>query len=407
MNAPAAPPPVAAAPSIRWPRVFAVLLLLLLFAEVGARTFIAVWAQQPYRTLSLYRWSPYGLVRNNPNVTSPKFRISPNGFRNPEVFTREKPKGTLRVLMMGGSVLYAGLGGPVTVGDRVGSDETIAQFLRDRLRADPALAGVDIEVINAGVNFNRIAEISTSYLAEYVFWNPDVVIVCGSANNFWIEWPRAGTNPLQAAHPWKGEFDRIVNERTAASWLEGTVQVAADHLASLGMLMKAMQKAIDLTTAKVSQHALVRPQGGAVQYASAAETEAIARDYFGFTDAVVATARTHGQDVAFVWEPFLGALGGVKPMSADEQRIYDAVKPSDPRAIEYQVQSKARLASHFDSAAVPFIDPEPALGQNPSTVFIDYLHYTSEGNDFIAGVIFDRMRPVFEARAAAIRAQGE
>src|SRR3954464_13760551 len=142
---------------LRWWRVIALLVVLLFLTECFARAYVWFWAGKPYRSMATYEWSPYGLVRNNPDLTSPHFQIDRNGFRNTEVFERQKPPRTYRVLLLGGSVLYAGLANIYLREEgRVDSSSTIAQYLQQSLAQDPELRDIRIEVINAAVNFNRI-----------------------------------------------------------------------------------------------------------------------------------------------------------------------------------------------------------------------------------------------------------
>src|SRR5689334_20735867 len=96
---------------VRWGRVFAALAVLVLVAELASQALIYVYAGKPFQSLSVYRWSAYGLVRNNPSLTSPGFEISKSGFRSIDDYQKKKPAGTLRVLLLGGSVLYSGLAG--------------------------------------------------------------------------------------------------------------------------------------------------------------------------------------------------------------------------------------------------------------------------------------------------------
>lgn len=56
---------------------------------------------------------------------------------------------------------------------------------------------------------------------------------------------------------------------------------------------------------------------------------------------------------------------------------------------------------------VPLVDPLEELKHHQGTVFIDYLHYTRSGNEFMAGVIHDQLRDVFRARAEELRRSGE
>src|SRR5215217_1854002 len=94
---------------IRWGRIWGLLVLSLLVVELMCQTYVYFWAGERFRSFHKQVWSPYGLVRNNPELTLPGFHHNRNGFRNLQDFTREKPKHTLRVMMLGGSTLYSGI----------------------------------------------------------------------------------------------------------------------------------------------------------------------------------------------------------------------------------------------------------------------------------------------------------
>ena len=228
-------------------RALAIAGAALLLTEAVAQAIVFGFSGRPFDSLSNYTWAPYGLVRNNPALNSDHFNINRNGFRAPRDFTPDKPERTLRVMLMGGSVLYSGLGGPATLADRYGrvdSNETIAPYLEAMLRADPAFAGVRIEVINAAVNFNRITEISSAYLADYVHWRPDFVVVHGSVNNFSAPRLRgdfaAGRTPLQAWHPWRGEFERLSNNYGPTALVERGWRMLSEHSAAAALARKVL-----------------------------------------------------------------------------------------------------------------------------------------------------------------------
>lgn len=396
---------------IRWGRVVAVALVVALAAELASQVFLYAWAGERFRSLSFYRWSPYGLVRNNPDLSSPDFKISDDGFRNVRRFSKNKPPGTLRVLMMGGSTLYSGIGGPAVLESegRVDSGSTIAQYLERDLRADPALAGLEVEVINAAVNFNRVPEVTTAYLGEWIYWEPDVVVVCGSANNVWSGVPGSQEilerrHMFQGPHPWAEEFERTVNERSLRSAFESVVRVAETHLASVALLRKISTVSIDRVWRRTLASRLAAPAAGdAPAEAGEQEVALYFRDYAAYSDAMVAAAKRHGQAIAFFWEYFLGNLEGIKPLSDAEASIYPAVaRPESGRA--YNFAFRDLLRASLTAQEVPLVDPLEELKRHDGTVFIDYLHYTRSGNEFMAGVIHDQLRELFHTRAHALRA---
>jgi hypothetical protein len=403
---------------VRWHRIWGLLLLALLIIELVSQVFVYRWAGERFKTFEKYHWSAYGLVRNNPELTSPEFKINANGFRNSRTFTREKPANTLRVLMLGGSVLYSGLGRVWMEGvQRVDSDSTIAQFLERDLRNDPALAGLNIEVINAAVNYNTIVEVSTAYITEYAFWSPDVVIVCGSANNFGYMARRGQISErtfiIQQPHAWRSEFERIANRRSLGSLAERAVLTLENHFASVAVAKKGTVKALDKAIELDGRFAFTNRAAAPDQVASAApaswdEYDQYVSEYEGYADAIIAVAKRHDQETAFFWEYFLGHMGGIKPLSEVEKKLYLPNRlPSYELDRQFDFHARDKLAEYFPSRGVAFIDPLDELKQYQGTVFIDYLHYTKEGNEFMAKVMFDQMQDVFHTRAKRVQVEGQ
>jgi hypothetical protein len=395
---------------IRWGRVFGLLLLSLLIVEAASQLYVYAWAGERFRSFHKQTWSPYGLVRNNPDLTLPGFHHNRNGFRNLRDFKQQKPPNTLRVIMLGGSTLYSGIASThVSGAERVDSDATAAQFLEEELRADPALEGMNVEVINAAVNFNRIVEISGGYLAEYAHWQPDVVIVFGSANNFNVSMPERGEvlrreYGVQPDHAWKSEFDRAANRKTFLAMSEHAVLYLEDNLAGVALAKKGLTSAIDDAFALSQAHSLARKPAPPRTYADREECDLYVNEYLGYADALVAAAKRNGQDVAFFWEYFLRHLGGIRPFSAREQAVYNKIRRGQSREeIDFNFYARDRLAQFCDERGVTFLNPLDVLKTNRETVFIDYLHYTKEGNRAMARFIYEQMKETFHRRAQMVR----
>ena len=399
---------------IRWGRVFGLLLLALLVVEAASQVYVYAWAGERFRSFHKQTWSPYGLVRNNPDLTLPGFHHNRNGFRNLKDFERQKPPDTLRVIMLGGSTLYSGIASTHVAGaERVDSDATAAQFLEEELRADPSLRGVKVEVINAAVNFNRIVEISGGYLAEYAHWQPDVVIVFGSANNFNVSMPERGEvrgrkYGVQPDHAWKSEFDRAANRKTFLAMSEHAVLYLEDNLASVALARKGLTSAIDDAFALSQARSFARKPAPPRTYADREECDLYVDEYLGYADALVVAAKRNDQDVAFFWEYFLRHLGGVRPFSAGEQAVYDKIRRGQSREeIDFNFYARDRLAEFCGERGVTFLNPLDVLKTNRETLFIDYLHYTKEGNRAMARFIHGQMKETFSRRAQMIRERAQ
>jgi hypothetical protein len=52
---------------------------------------------------------------------------------------------------------------------------------------------------------------------------------------------------------------------------------------------------------------------------------------------------------------------------------------------------------------VTFLNPLDVLKTNRETLFIDYLHYTKEGNRAMARFIYEQLKETFRRRAQMVR----
>ena len=130
---------------------------------------------------------------------------------------------------------------------------------------------------------------------------------------------------------------------------------------------------------------------------AAEERQAYVQLYASYADAMVAAARRAKQGIVFVWEPGLAPMEGVKPLSDEERWLLPYADGTPEKTAQFEA---SRQAFHrlFDEAGVPVIDPTEALKTHPATVFIDYVHYTPDGNRFVAEVAYKQLRDMLLTR---------
>lgn len=117
------------------------------------------------------------------------FDINQRGFRDERDFSYAKPAGRKRIVSLGDSF---------TIGYEVAVEATFSRVLQDELRA----AGLDVEVINAGVSGYSNAEECLLLERELFKYDPDVVVVSYYVNDS-IDNTRTGLFGLD-------EHDRLV-----------------------------------------------------------------------------------------------------------------------------------------------------------------------------------------------------
>ena len=373
-------------------RGLAIFLCAAFWIELVLQVGIYQWSGKPFSSLQPYVWSPYGLVRNNPRLNSPGYTIDASGFREVREYSQVKPPNTLRVMLVGGSVLYAGLGGanPLPGVPRVTSAQTISQYLTKELQAAPACKDRKIEVINAAVNYNRISELAPAYLNEYINWGPDLVIVGSSLNNF------AGgitpTSRLLGKHPWEAEFQRLVNDSGLPSTVEVVIRRISDNFATVAVARKLIQK-ISYYLAPKNSTAKMRTKDGLKRTEEKNTPELNARNldrFASYANAMLGAAEIRKQKMIFFWEHDLWHSASFKPLSDDEILL----QKLNPNALEenpFYWQQLEWVRKFLERHGSTLLDPQSEMSGFSGTVFIDYGHYTAGGNAFMAGVIAKRL----------------
>jgi len=410
-----------AVPGIRWGRILAVIILAVFALEVFSQLVVYCWAGKRYDSFSNYVWSPYGLVRSNPRLTNPAYQINSNGFREVREYSRRKPPGTIRILFLGGSVLFSGVAGTTFPGQaRVPSSQTISQYLSRELRSDPAFAGVGIEVINAAVNFNRFSEIAASYVAEYLDWQPDIVIVGGTVNGFSAPplpgQTAAGESYPQRRHEWRLDFERQANDDSFLALGERVRLTLAGHSALFGILSKGLTKGVDLllglrSRGSIAQNQpMLRPGYEIPEVVDHDEWSKYLDVNAAYAQAMISAGRARGQRVLFFWEHLLLHLDGIKPLSEKERWLFARNNPAYPREAgdalnpdRFYTWSRIHFSEELNSSGSRLLDPLEALRTSSETVFIDYGHYTAEGNQFMARFLAGALHDEILAAAASLK----
>jgi hypothetical protein len=370
-------------------RGLALFVLAVIWCELFLQVAVFYWSGKQFTSFHPYVWSPYGLVRNNPKLNSPGYQINANGFREVRNYSQAKPPNTIRVMLLGGSVLYAGLGGiPLPGVPRVTSAETISQYLTAELKAAPACSGHNIEVINTAVNMNRFSELLPAYLNEYINWEPDVVIVGSSLNNF-----AGGITPssrLLGKHGWEAEFQRLVNDTGIASSFEVVFRRLSDNLVTVAVAGKFVQKLGYFVEPKplISNSVKANSAVTAEEKNTPRLNEQNLGRFKSYASAMLAAAKTRNQKVVFFWEHDLWNSGTFKPLSSDEL-LLEKINP--PLENPFYWQQRDWVRDFAKEAGAGFIDPQPEMTKYKDTIFIDYGHYTAGGNAFMAKVMASRL----------------
>ncbi|MGZ3158557.1 MAG: hypothetical protein ACXU7H_05695 [Burkholderiaceae bacterium] len=242
--------------------------------------------------------------------------------------------------------------------------------------------------MNAAVNFNRISELLPAYLNDYINWEPDVIIVGSSLNNFAGGITASGR--LLGKHPWEAEFQRLVNDAGIASSFEVLFRRLSDNLVTVAVVGKFVQKLGYYVEPKpiASPSAKINPAIPVEEKNTDRLNEQNLGRFKSYASAMLAAAQTRNQKVVFFWEHDLWNSAAFKQLLPDEILLEKINPPLDN---PFYWQQRDWVRDFAKDAGAGFIDPQPEMAKYQDTIFIDYGHYTAGGNAFMAKVMASRL----------------
>jgi hypothetical protein len=160
-----------------WPKLVALCSGVLVSLMLAEGLVLLVMGEQPKFPRHVVQ-APWGLRYNDPGSSyrhksadmTTYFRINHQGMRSDRDVSYEKPPGVKRIVSLGDSF---------TIGFEVDADKCFSSILEAELRQ----AGLDVEVLNAGVSGYSNAEELLYLERELIKYAPDLVLVSFYGND--------------------------------------------------------------------------------------------------------------------------------------------------------------------------------------------------------------------------------
>lgn len=144
--------------------------LLVATATLGAEGYLRS-TEREQRGARLTAYHPY--LQNQLTPNDENLHVNRHGFRGEEI-DRDKPEGTFRIFLLGGSTVLSG---------RVDYEKSHARLLEVALRGSPGEA--QIQVLNAGTQWHTTQHSLIKYLFKIRDFEPDLVIVWHGINDLY------------------------------------------------------------------------------------------------------------------------------------------------------------------------------------------------------------------------------
>lgn len=287
-----------------------------------------------------------------------QWEINSHGYRGPE-FSWEKPEGTIRILIYGGSFVFD----IRTAGDRDWPRQT-EKILRQR--------GHAIEIINAGIPGHMSFDALGRLFTEGHRLNPDFAVICNKWNDlkyFLSSEPLsrqiAPLHPqTDPRHAYSGTIDR---------WLCNLSQIYC-RLRNWNYERKLPPPYVD------------RPNHDNFTNQT---TDAALRQYQLHFEMFVDTCRRLGVKPILMTQPLLVARDN--PKEARNRIEYEKVQLSHERLCEAMELADERVREVAVSSQAPLIDASTSRIAGELKYFTDHVHMTREGSLEFAQVVADEL----------------
>lgn len=383
--------------------VFSLILLTLVAVtlEVGASIYLKVTRGYDGEHLLQYQFDPYKNIQPTPNFVDTRgIRHNSAGFRRSTEVTPEKPANTFRIFLMGASTAY-GTGGMWPHLQReyevLDNSTTIDAYL-ERMLAE-ALPGMNVEVINAGIP-SAWTHHELIYLDQKILgYEPDMLLMLDGYNDFFFF---DETHDQFARYAYGEQAHTIMGEPTFRSLLAANGWWFFRKSALIHALGRGGRELALLLRGTPEQQPID------VDRALAAVERTFGDNALRMVRHTTLIARDEGIPTVFMLQPLLILERGRPGMEEMEKALLEFNVESTLPNYEQYMREAVPMISEMTREAVSetgaeYIDLTGIFREARGQIFTDYAHLTPEGNEILAGEVFDRILPMIKAEIGHIK----
>ncbi len=346
------------------------------------------------------RWTGW---RNTPGYKRVDIRHNAAGFRRDEETAMDKPSGTVRIFLLGGSTAYGSEGLFRDLDpdwQRLDNRDLVDANLERLLRKNHPER--HWEVINAATNEFRMHQHFSLIPAKLLAYKPDFMIFLDGHNDLsgLMDAPAGDYNPYDQT-PHEDLFRAMVYPKTFASWLvvnstwlrnnsvawtflQDRFTPSGFKVASDTHGTEAIPVPVKLTDLDPAQQQQARDRmQRAVYYPTMAKR-------------LQNELRFEGIPALFSMQPEL--ILSVKPFSAAEKKFADYMRKISGRRNVYLYENlrpeiSRLMAQTAQEQGFVFVDLQNAYDDTSEKTFTDYCHLTPKGNQLVAQRLYATMEP--------------
>jgi hypothetical protein len=343
------------------------------------------------RHLYQYVFDPYKNILPTPHFVDTRgIHHNAQGFRRLTDVTREKPAGTYRIFLLGGSTAY-GLGGlwphiephyPV-----IPDSQTISAYLERELNA--RASGPHVEVINAAITSSWTHH-ELIYVNQTILnYHPDMILFLDGFNDYFFS---NEDHDQFADYSYDLPARVVLGEPTVKSLLYADAWWAFRKNALAHVLGRALSTLKLLLTPRPPQPPID------VERSLAGMRQVFSRSALKMHRRIGLILRDEGVRAVFLLQPMLILERGHKPFTPVEQRLFEFNIASYRPNAEAYMRGAASFAKDAERAmaeevGATYLDLTQIYGTTEGQVYTDYCHLTPLGNTTLAHYVAERIAP--------------
>ena len=317
---------------------------------------------------------------------------SAQGFRRDGLIEQNKPAGTFRIFVLGGSALYGiGVqGGPeYPAHPSLGNDETVTHYLERDLNARLRGEGIDVnvEVINAGVIAYQTFQHVLYFYETLYEYQPDMLLFLDGHNDFYNV---DSANPIKSYGYSAAAMVRALNERRplfglyVATRYFGQYSYAAKLLEQISLQLFERYEGLSHNSSQSTQ----LPDGDFGEALKRAATVGFIRNY----KLIEHFARTSGIDYHVFLQPEI-VFENEQSLHPEDRAIKATTEELYGRErVELMRHARTLFPALFRNHGIPYTDIGAIApsGGDLRPLYVDYCHLMPAG----AAAVAARMLPV-------------
>jgi len=372
-----------------------IVMILLVLGELGSHWYLKNYKGYDGVHLMVHEFDAYKNILPARNYVDTRgIRHNSQGFRRSTEVPLEKPSGTYRIFLMGGSTAY-GYGGKWTHIQKdfevIKNSETIDAHLESYM--SNAIEGKKIEVINAAIS-STWTHHHLIYLNQTILrYQPDMVIFLDGRNDYF---EHGAKHDQFASYAYGEQSHEIMGPPTLRSLVHANIFWLYRRSTLAYLTLRGTRRIWQSWNSKTEKSPMD------VDKAIAELEDSFPANALKMNERIALLLQNEGVSAVFVLQPLLileRDRTGMPPIEREMFEYFIKVRRENSEEFYHRAVSiiRKRQRETVENYGATFIDATVIYRDSTDQIFTDYCHLTPRGNEILAQNVAEIILPDIQA----------